>query len=264
MDGSAHRADRAAGCVDAREPRRTPRCGRYLRRHEGRPRLLHQRIRLPLPMGQVRSDLRAGVQPRRDGEPRPGHVHGHADLPRQGHGRELRVTRQRHPARDGAHVVRRSRHDEVVGRPVAQGVFRRLHGWAGTRRGDPIHRWLGDLRAASQGVGVHTGPVPDDASDRRRHPRCRGREAQFRRHHVRQGRVRAQAARRIRRPGGVLRRIAAVLQTVRVRQHRARGFPRMPRRGGSRPGHRELGGRVAGDVRSLGAVPAAHYLGWFG
>ena len=35
---------------------------------------------------------------------------------------------QHHLPRNGTHVVRRPRHHEVVGRPVAQGILRRLHG----------------------------------------------------------------------------------------------------------------------------------------
>jgi hypothetical protein len=233
VDGPEHRADRAVGRMDASQPGRPPRCLRHLLHHEGRPRILHRRIRLPLPLGQVRSDLRSGVQPRRDGEPGAGDLHGLPDLPRQGHGCELRVTRERHPPRDGAHVVRRSGDDEVVGRSVAQGVLRRLHGRAGSGRGDPVHERLGDLRAAAEGLGVHPGSVSDDAPDRGRHPRCRGREAQLRRHHLCQGCVRAQTARVLRRQRGLLRRVPAVLQTVRVPQYRARRLPRLPRRGGS-------------------------------
>src|SRR5699024_9649760 len=124
--------------MDASQPGRPPRCLRHLLHHEGRPRILHRRIRLPLPLGQVRSDLRSRVQPRRDGEPGAGDLHGLPDLPRQGHGCELRVTCERHPPREGAHVVRRSGDEEVVGRIVAQGVLRRLHGRAGPGRAAPV------------------------------------------------------------------------------------------------------------------------------
>ena len=240
--------------MDARQPRRPPRRLRYLLDHEGRAGFLHWRIRLSVPVGQIRSDLRSGVQPRRHGKSGSGHVHRQSDLPGQGHRRELRVAGERDPARNGAHVVRRPGDHEVVGRPVAQGVVRRLHGRAGAGRGDPLHRRLGDLRTASQGVGVHAGPLSDHAPDRRRHPRRRGCETQLRRHHLRQGRVRAQAARGLRRPGGVLRWLAPVLQALRLPQYRARRLPRMPRRGGPRPGHRQLGQRMAGHLRSLRTV----------
>ena len=40
--------------------------------------------------------------------------------------RVLRAPGQHDPARDGAHVVRRPRDDEVVGRPVAERVLRRV------------------------------------------------------------------------------------------------------------------------------------------
>ncbi len=48
----------------------------------------------------------------------------------------VRAPGERHPARDGAHVVRRPGHHALVGRPVAQGVLRRLHGRLRAGRGD--------------------------------------------------------------------------------------------------------------------------------
>ena len=74
------------------------------------------------------------------------------------------------PARDGAHVVRRPGHHDLVGRPVAEGVVRRLHGLARLRGGDRVHRGLGGVREPAQGVGVHAGPAAQHPSDRRRHP----------------------------------------------------------------------------------------------
>ena len=45
--------------------------------------------------------------------------------------RSTRPRANTHHARDGAHVVRRPGHHALVGRPVAQGVLRRLHGHPG-------------------------------------------------------------------------------------------------------------------------------------
>ena len=53
---------------------------------------------------------------------------------------------------------------------------------------------------------LHAGPAAVDASDRRGDPRPRGRAGQLRRHHLREGRERAEAARRLRRPRAVPRR----------------------------------------------------------
>ncbi len=65
-------------------------------------------------------------------------------LPRQGDTGVVRGPGERHPARDGAHVVRRPGHHGVVGRPVAEGVLRRLHGRVRAGRGDPLHQdgWI--------------------------------------------------------------------------------------------------------------------------
>ena len=96
---------------------------------------------------------------------------------------------QRHPARDGAHVVRRPGDHGVVGRPVAEGVLRRLHGHVRERRRDPLHRRLDHLRQPPQGLGLPRRPAALHPPDHRRHPRPAGRQAQLRRHHLRQGRL---------------------------------------------------------------------------
>ncbi len=81
----------------------------------------------------------------------------------------------------------------------------------------------GRVREPAQGVGVLAGPVAHDAPDRRRHRRPRGREAELRRHHVREGCQRSQATGGVRRPGCILRRSAPLLPQARVRQHHPRG-----------------------------------------
>ena len=87
-------------------------------------RLLPPQLRRAIRVRQVRPAVRAGVQRGRDGERRGGDVPGGLRLPQQGHPRVLRAARRDGAARDGAHVVRRPGHHEVVGRPVAQRVVR--------------------------------------------------------------------------------------------------------------------------------------------
>ena len=55
-----------------------------LHRHQAGPGLLPRALRLPVPLREVRPGVRAGVQPRRDGEPGPGHLPRGVRLPRQG------------------------------------------------------------------------------------------------------------------------------------------------------------------------------------
>ena len=62
--------------------------------------------------------------------------------------------------------------------------------------------------------------LPTHPPDRGRQRRPARRRGQLRRHHLRQGRLGAQAARRLGRPGGVPRRHPGILQGHRVRQHR--------------------------------------------
>ncbi len=76
--------------------------------------------------------------------------------------------------------------------------------------------------------------LPVDPPDRRRHPRPRGRRGQLRRHHLRQGRQRPEAAGRLRRPRRVRRGPAPLLRQARVGQHRAEG----------------PAGRAGGDLRA--------------
>ena len=104
------------------------------------------------------------------------------------------------------------------------------------------------LRQRPQADRLPRRPAALDPPDRRRQRRpARGR-GQLRHDHLRQGRLGAQAARRLGRPGRLRRRHPAVLQGPRVRQHRVL---RPARRPGevvrSRAG--QLGHRVAADRR---------------
>ena len=78
---------------------------------------------------------------------------------------------------------------------MAQRVVRRVGEHARRGRGDPLDVGLDDVRQHRQDLGLPPGPAAVDAPDRRRDPRPRGRRGQLRRHHLRQGRVGAQAAR---------------------------------------------------------------------
>ena len=75
--------------------------------------------------------------------------------------------------------------------------------WASTTCQAEATEWTSawtTFGTVGEGVGLHPGPALLDAPDRRRHAPPRGRRGQLRRHHVRQGCVGAQAARRLRRP----------------------------------------------------------------
>ena len=202
--------------------RAVPGPGRPLRRHQAGLRLLPQGLRLPVPVRQVRPALRAGVQRRGHGERRGGDLPRGLRLPLEGQPGHLRAARGDDPARARAHVVRRPRDHAVVGRPLAQRVVRDLHQHPVPGRGDRVHDRLDDVRQHREGLGLRAGPAAVDPPDRRGHPRRRRRRGQLRRHHLRQGRLGAQAAGRLRRPGRVPRRRAAVLPAARVRQHHAR------------------------------------------
>ena len=99
--------------------------------------------------------------------------------------------------RDGAHVVRRPRHDEVVGGLVAQRVVRRLHGLRRRRRRRRLHRRVDLGRDHPQADRLPRRPAPLDAPDRRGHRedrRRRHRLRQLRHDHLRQGQRRARAS----------------------------------------------------------------------
>ncbi len=183
-----------------------------------------------------------------------GDVPGGLRLPQQGHPRVLRAARRDRAARDGAHVVRRPRHDAVVGRPVAQRVVRDVRLGAVPGRGDRVHRGVDDIRERGEVLGLPAGPAAVDAPGRRRHPRPGRRRGELRRHHLRQGRQRAQAAGRLRRAGGVPGRPAGLLPRPRLRQRHLR---RPARRAGEGVGPRpvRLGAAVAQDHRAQHAAP---------
>ena len=150
--------------VDGRAPR--PRGDPH--RHPAGPGLLRRRLRLPLPLGQVRLDLRPRVQHRRDGEPRPRHLHRGPSPPRRGDPGGPGPPGRGDPARDGAHVVRRPGDPALVGRHLVEGVVRRPDGLPRHGGGDRVRRRVGHLRRPAQGVGLPPGPAAHDAPDRRR------------------------------------------------------------------------------------------------
>ncbi len=112
-----------------------------------------------VPVREVRPAVRAGVQRRRDGERRLRDDPRGLRLPLARDGRRLRAARQHDPARARAHVVRRPRHDDLVGRPVAQRVLRRVGRALVQRQRHPLHRRLDDVRQPAQGLGLPPGPA---------------------------------------------------------------------------------------------------------
>ena len=103
-------------------------------------------------------------------------------------------------------MVRRPRHHEVVGRPLAQRVLRRVGLLLVRGRGHRVHRRVDRLRQRPQADRLPRRPAALDPPDRGRQRRpARGR-GQLRHDHLRQGRLGAQAARRLGRPGRLRRR----------------------------------------------------------
>ena len=145
-----------------RQGRRLP-----VRRHQEGLRVLRQDLGHPVPVRQVRPDLRAGVQRGRDGEHRPGHDPRPVRVRLQGDRRALRTPRGDCAARAGPHVVRRLRDDEVVERPVAERILRRVHLHARHRRGHRLARRLGHVLLRREELGSQPGPAADHAPDRR-------------------------------------------------------------------------------------------------
>ncbi len=124
----------------------------------------------------------------------------------------------------------------VVGRPVAQRVVRDVRERALPGAGHRVHRGVDDLRERREELGVPPGPAAVDPPGGRRHPGPAGRRGQLRRDHLRQGRVGAQAARRLRRARAVPRRAARLLRGPQVGQRDVRRPARRARAGlGARP-----------------------------
>ena len=228
--------------------------GRDLRGHPAGVRLLPRGVRHQVPVRQVRPAVRARVQGRRDGERRRGHAARGLRLPVAGHRLLPGGARRDDPARDGAHVVRRPGDHALVGRPVAERVVRHLGGHARAGRGHPVDPLVDHVRPGVQGVGLPAGPAALHPPDRRRHPRHRGGRGQLRRHHLRQGRFRAEAARRVRRPGELPGGRAALLRRALLGE-RDPGRPAVRPRGGLRARPRGLVAGMAGNGR--GQHPAA-------
>ena len=116
---------------------------------------------------------------------------------------------------------------------------------------------LDHVRAAVQGLGLPAGPAALHPPDRGRHTRHRSGRGELRRDHLRQGRVRAQAAGGLRRAGELPRRRAQVLRRARLGQ-RDPGRPAGRPGGdlGPRPGL--VGGGVAADRRGEHAAAVVH------
>ena len=177
-----------------------PRRRRHPRGDPAGLRVLRGDLRHAVPVREVRPALRPGVQLRRDGERRLRHAQRGLRLPLAGPAGVVRATGSHDPARDGPHVVRRPRDDDVVGRPLAQRVVRRVGQHPGRRRGHPWTSAWTTFANTDKTWAYRQDQLPVDAPDRGRDPRPRGRRGQLRRHHLRQGRRGPQAARGLGRP----------------------------------------------------------------
>ena len=138
---------------------RAPRRRRADQGHRAGLRVLRGGLRLPLPVRQVRPAVRAGVQHGRDGERRVRDVPRRVPPAQPPGPRVLRVPRRGDPPRDGAHVVRRPGDHEVVGRPLAQRVVRRVGLLPRRGRGHRVHRGLDRLHQRPQELGLPPGPA---------------------------------------------------------------------------------------------------------
>ncbi len=211
-------------------------------------RVLRGAVRLPLPVREVRPALRPRIQHGRHGERRLRHAARRVPPAQPPAPLLLRVPHLRHHPRDGAHVVRQPRHHALVGRPVAQRVVRRVGLLLVRGQRHRLHRRLDRLRERAQADRLPRRPAALDPPDRGRQRRpARGR-GQLRHDHLRQGRLGAQAARRVGGHGALPRRPARLLQGVGVREPRVQGPPRGTREvvGPRAPG---LGPGVAPDRR---------------
>ena len=86
----------------------------------------------------------------------------------QGDGRHQGASRRHDPARARPHVVRRPRDHEVVERPLAERVVRRVGVHDRDRRGHRVDRGLDDVQRDGEDLGVPAGPAALDAPGRRR------------------------------------------------------------------------------------------------
>ena len=174
----------------------------------------------------------------------------------QGRRGDHRAPRADDPARAGAHVVRRPGDDALVERPVAQRVVRRvgLHHRARPRRPGGRSAWT-TFGTRREDLGLPPGPARLDAPDRRRHPRPGGRRGQLRRHHLRQGRLGAQAARRLRRARAVRRGAACATSPSYAWQQHHAARPAARAGGDLRPRPVGVVRAVAGDRRGQHAAP---------
>ena len=98
----------------------------------------------------------------------------------------------------------------------------------------PVHRRLDDVPVDPQELGLPAGPALLHPPGLLRDARRGGGRGQLRRHHVRQGRQRHQAAGRVRRHGAVPDRAAGVLRQARLGQRHLRR-PALRAGGGLRP-----------------------------
>ena len=225
----------------------------HLRRHQAGLRLLPRAVRLPLPVRQVRPALRARVQRRRDGERRL------RDVPARttSSGRRSPTAPYERRAETILHEMAHMWFGDLVTMRWWDDLWLnesfadvRLACWL-PGRGDPLHRRLDDVRERPRRPGRYRqDQLPSTHPIVTRHPRRRGRRGQLRRHHLRQGRVRAQAARRLRRAS-----TRSCAGAARLLRRRTRGAtPRWPTcsralEEASGRDLRELVGAVAGDGR---------------
>ena len=244
---------------DPRRARRHPARPQRPGQHRGRPRQGRRRavhadqaelrraapaVRHPLPVRRLPPGVRAGVQRRRDGEPRLRHLPRPAGLHQPGHPRHPHRPRQHPRARDGAPVVRQPRHPGLVGRPVAQRVVRRVPRQPGHRRRHGVRRRVGRqlLRAAPVGAGRRPAAEHPPGRRQRRGRRERG-AAGLRRDLLRQGLRDPAPAQRHPRRRGVLQGRHRPLRAAPLRQrHDARPLRELGARRRRRPVelHRQL------------------------
>ncbi len=217
-----------------------------VRPHRPRPGVLRRAVRSAVPPGPLRPGLRA-QHGRRDGELGLGHVDRQRPLPQHADLRPARRTRADPAARDGPHVVRRPRHDALVGRPLAQRGVRLVGVQLGRRQLHRVHRRVGDLPGRQQDGRLPPGHVTGHPPDPRRRARRRAGDGQLRRDHLYQGCERAEAAHGLRRRGRLRGGAAGLLPRARLGQHR----PRRPHVG-DRRGRRARPLRVDGGLARPG------------